>query len=102
MVVGVCGEAQVFGLLVWYVPGMRAGRRVTMLRRAEGRGVDDGRTYTVAVSDFLAAGGSGFTMLRGLPGDDAGLVDLDALIRYLSELRSPVEPPADERIHRAR
>ena len=95
-------DAHVSGLEVWYDPGKRAGRRVTKLTLADGRGVDDGRTYTVAVSDFLAAGGSGFTMLRGLPADDAGLVDLDALIRYLSELRSPVEPPADERIHRAR
>src|SRR2546426_10658592 len=90
------------GVGVWDEPGKRAGQRVTKLTLADGRGVDDGRTYTVAVSDFLAAGGSGFTLLRGLPADDAGLVDLDALIRYLSELRSPVEPPADERIHRAR
>src|SRR5207245_1111222 len=102
VVAGDRADAHVSGLEVWYDPGKRAGRRVTKLTLADGRGVDDGRTYTVAVSDFLAAGGSGFTMLRGLPADDAGLVDLDALIRYLSELRSPVEPPADERIHRAR
>src|SRR5947209_3626444 len=102
VVAGDPADAHVSGLEVWYDPGKRAGRRVTKLTLADGRGVDDGRTYTVAVSDFLAAGGSGFTMLRGLPADDAGLVDLDALIRYLSELRSPVEPPADERIHRAR
>jgi len=102
VVAGDRADAHVSGLEVWYDPGKRAGRRVTKVTLADGRGVDDGRTYTVAVSDFLAAGGSGFTMLRGLPADDAGLVDLDALIRYLSELRSPVEPPADERIHRAR
>src|SRR5436309_532483 len=102
VVAGDRADAHVSGLEVWYDPGKRAGQRVTKLTLADGRGVDDGRTYTVAVSDFLAAGGSGFTMLRGLPADDAGLVDLDALIRYLSELRSPVEPPADERIHRAR
>src|SRR2546428_822222 len=102
VVAGDRADAHVSGLEVWYDPGKRAGRRVTKLTLADGRGVDDGRTYTVAVSDFLAAGGSGFTMLRGLPADDAGLVDLDALIRYLSELRSPVEPPADERIHRGR
>ena len=102
VVAGDRADAHVSGLEVWYDPGKRAGRRVTKLTLADGRGVDDGRTYTVAVSDFLAAGGSGFTMLRGLPADDAGLVDLDALIRYLSEVRSPVEPPADERIHRAR
>src|SRR2546429_8243428 len=95
-------DAHVSGLEVWYDPGKRAGRRVTKLTLADGRGVDDGRTYTVAVSDFLAAGGSGVTMVRGLPADDAGLVGLDALIRYLSALRSPVEPPADERIHQAR
>jgi len=100
-VAGDRADAHVSGLEVWYDPRERVGHRVTKVRLTNGQGLDNGRTYTVAVSDFLAAGGSGYTMLRGLPAADVGLVDLDALIQYLAVLRPPVEAPGDERVHRA-
>ncbi len=93
--------AHVAGVELWYDPRQPAGHRITKLRLAHGEGVDDGRTYTLAVSDFLAAGGSGYTMLQAAPQGDVGLTDLDALIRYLGTLRQPVEPPDDRRLHRA-
>ena len=101
VVAGNRADAHVSGLEVWYDPRERVGHRVVKVRLANGRGIDGGRTYTVAVSDFLAAGGSGYAMFQGLPAEDVGLVDLDALIRYLAVLRPPVEAPGDERIHRA-
>ncbi|OLC02943.1 MAG: hypothetical protein AUH45_07260 [Gemmatimonadetes bacterium 13_1_40CM_69_22] len=101
VVAGDRADAHVSGLEVWYDPRERVGHRVVKVRLANGRGIDGGRTYTVAVSDFLAAGGSGYAMFQGLPAEDVGLVDLDALIRYLAVLRPPVEAPGDERIHRA-
>src|SRR5213080_2691882 len=100
-VAGDRADAHVSGLEVWYDPRERVGHRVTKVRLTNGQGLDNGRTYTVAVSDFLAAGGSGYTMLRGLPAADVGLVDLDALIQYLAVLRPQVEAPGDERVHRA-
>jgi 2',3'-cyclic-nucleotide 2'-phosphodiesterase (5'-nucleotidase family) len=100
-VAGDHADAHVSGLELWYDPRQREGHRVGKVRLATGRGIDDGHTYTVAVSDFLATGGSGYAMFRGLPAEDVGLGDLDALIRYLAVLRSPVETPGDERIHRA-
>src|SRR5438552_6637462 len=100
-VAGDRADAHVSGLEVWYDPRERVGHRVTKVRLTNGQGLDNGRTYTVAVSDVLAAGGSGYTMLRGLPAADGGLVDLDALIQYLAVLRPPVEAPGDERVHRA-
>src|SRR5438552_3359179 len=99
-VAGDRADAHVSGLEVWYDPRKRVGQRVTKVRLANGHGLDNGRTYTVAVSDFLAAGGSGYTMFRGLPVEDLGLVDLDALIQYLAVLRPPVEAPGDGRVHR--
>jgi hypothetical protein len=39
-------------------------------------------------------------MLAGTPVTDLDLIDLDALIRYLSVLRAPVEAPTDVRFHR--
>src|SRR5213594_1867773 len=101
VVAGDRADAHVSGLEVWYDPRKPVGHRVAKVRLTNGQGLDNGRTYTVAVSDFLAAGGSGYTMLRGLPAADVGLVDLDALIQYLAVLRPPVEAPGDERVHRA-
>ncbi len=93
-------DAHVAGIEVWYDPRKPAGRRIKKLRLASGRGVDDGGTYTLAVGDFLAAGGSGYAMLRGLPSGDVGVTDLDALIQYLAVLRQPIAAPDDQRWHR--
>lgn len=93
-------DAHVAGIDVWYDPKKPAGRRITKLRLADGRGVDGDGRYTLAVSDFLGSGGGGYAMLRGLPSGDVGMTDLDALIQYLSVLRQPISPPADARWHR--
>jgi len=92
-------DAHVAGITVWYDPGSRAGRRIKKLQLANGKGVDDGRTYTLAVSDFLAAGGSGYTMLLGAPAGEVGVTDLDALIQYLAVLRQPIFAPDDRRFY---
>ena len=93
-------DAHLSGVELWYDPGKRPGDRITRVRLADGNGIERDRTYTLAVSDFLAAGGSGFAMLVGRPGADLGILDLDALIGYLAVLRQPIEPPADARLHR--
>ena len=93
-------DAHVAGIEVWYDPRQPAGRRITKLRLADGTGVAGDRSYTLAVSDFVAAGGSGYSMLRGLPSGDVGVTDLDALIQYLAVLRPPIAPPDDARFHR--
>ena len=92
-------DGHVSGIEVWYDQKKPAGRRITKTRLANGKGVDDHHIYTLAVPDFLAAGGSGFAMLKGAPSKDAGIVDLDALITYLSVLPKPVAPPDDVRLH---
>ncbi|MGH7548794.1 MAG: 5'-nucleotidase C-terminal domain-containing protein [Gemmatimonadales bacterium] len=99
-VAGDHADAHVSGVEVWYDPRKRVGDRITKVRLASGRDVDDKRIYTLAVSDFVASGGSGFAMLSGLTPEDLGILDLDALIQYLAVLRQPVEAPTDERIHR--
>jgi 2',3'-cyclic-nucleotide 2'-phosphodiesterase (5'-nucleotidase family) len=93
-------DAHVAGIEVWYDPRQPAGRRINKLRLADGKGVDGDRSYTLAVSDFVAAGGSGYSMLRGLPFGDVGVTDLDALIQYIAVLRPPIAPPDDARLHR--
>lgn len=95
-------DAHVAGITVWYDPEQAAGGRITKLRLASGDPLDDGRLYTLAVGDFLAAGGGGYAMLRGSPAEDLGITDLDALIQYLATLRQPITVPDDRRWYEER
>lgn len=76
----------------------RSGERdVISDMTVDGIPVDPDAVYRVAVNDFLAHGGDGFTVLDGAqPVADAGK-DTDALARYLT-IHSPVAPPATDRI----
>jgi 5'-nucleotidase len=56
-----------------------------------GRKLQPDATYTLAVDDFLAAGGEGYTMLIGRPVEPAAMLDVDGLITYLKRLPQPVE-----------
>jgi 2',3'-cyclic-nucleotide 2'-phosphodiesterase (5'-nucleotidase family) len=93
-------DGHVSGVELWYDPKQRPGRRIGKATLADGKGIDGGRSYTLAVSDFLATGGSGYTMLVGSPAADLGVIDLDAFIQYLSVLRQPIAAPDDARLHR--
>jgi 2',3'-cyclic-nucleotide 2'-phosphodiesterase / 3'-nucleotidase / 5'-nucleotidase len=93
-------DAHIAGVEAWYDPRKPAGARIQRLRLTGGRDVDERRSYTLAVSDFLAAGGSGYAMLRGAASGDVGVTDLDALIQYLAVLHQPIAAPEDERWHR--
>jgi len=99
MLAGERPDGHVSGVEVWYDSQKPAGRRITKIRLADGKGIDGGHKYTLAVPDFLATGGSGFAMLTSAPAQDAGIVDVDALITYLSVLPKPVAPPDDVRLH---
>jgi 2',3'-cyclic-nucleotide 2'-phosphodiesterase/3'-nucleotidase/5'-nucleotidase len=94
-------DCHVSGVEVWYDPDHRVGTRVTRTRLATGKEIDEGSSYTLALPDFMATGGSGYAMFVGAPGQDLNTLDLDLLIGYLGVLRTPVEAPADVRFHRA-
>jgi 5'-nucleotidase len=57
----------------------------------QGRALRRDAKYTLAVDDFLAAGGDGYNMLVGLPVEPGGMLDVDGLITYLRRLPQPVE-----------
>jgi 2',3'-cyclic-nucleotide 2'-phosphodiesterase (5'-nucleotidase family) len=95
-------NAHVSGLSVEYDMTRPRGSRVTALRTPDGRPVRPAARYTVAVPDYLAQGGSGYTMLVGAPQVDAGSVDVDNLVQYLRQLPQPVAPPTEIRMRPAR
>jgi 5'-nucleotidase len=83
--------AQVSGALVRYDPRRPAGKRVKEVEFRGGRKLQTDASYTLAVDDFLAGGGEGYTMLAGRPAEPAGMLDVDGLIAYLKRLPQPVE-----------
>ena len=56
-------------------------------------------SYRVAMNNFLATGGDGFSVFTGCTNPLGGEIDLDALVRYV-ELNSPVAPGPQNRITR--
>jgi 2',3'-cyclic-nucleotide 2'-phosphodiesterase / 3'-nucleotidase / 5'-nucleotidase len=82
--------AHVAGVRVYYDPRRPAGKRVQRVQLPDGRKLQPGATYTLAVDDLVAAGGEGYTMLMGLPMEPGGMLDVDGLITYLRRLPQPV------------
>jgi 2',3'-cyclic-nucleotide 2'-phosphodiesterase/3'-nucleotidase/5'-nucleotidase len=94
-------DCHIAGLEVWYDARKPAGKRIERIRFDNKQNLQKDRTYTLVVSDFMATGGSGFGMLSTAAREDIDVVDVDALIRYIAVLRSPVEAPVEPRFHRA-
>lgn len=90
-------RAHVSGVRVRVTSSNAPGRRVTAATLADGRPLLDTARYTLAVPDFMAAGGSGYAMLR-VPAENTGIVDLDALVEYLRRLPQPVRPADEVRV----
>jgi 5'-nucleotidase len=67
--------------------------------RLNGRPIQPGALYRVAVPDFLATGGDGFTVLAAGTGKTPGGPCIDALESYL-RARSPLTPKTAGRITR--
>ncbi|MBX3146793.1 MAG: bifunctional metallophosphatase/5'-nucleotidase [Gemmatimonadales bacterium] len=90
-------DAHLSGMRVRYDPARPQGQRVVEMRTVGGRLVRNDRTYTLAVSDFLFGGGSGYTMFAGL---DYQVVDtgaLEALVAWFERQPGPVRGPSDKR-----
>ena len=92
-------DGHVAGVEIWYDPERREGRRITRTRLTNGQRIVRGRTYTLAINNFMATGGSGFDMLADAPQEDMGDY-LDALIRYLRVVQQPADAPLQPRLHR--
>ncbi len=91
-------RAHVSGVRVVVDPSRPPGQRVVSVTLDGGGPLVDSATYTLAVPDFVAGGGSGYAMLRHLPAENTGVVDLDALVAYLRHLPQPVRAPEGARV----
>ena len=64
-----------------------------------GVAVNKAASYRIAMNNFMADGGDGYTTFLSCTQPLGGEVDLDAFTRYLAA-RSPLAPPALNRITR--
>jgi 2',3'-cyclic-nucleotide 2'-phosphodiesterase (5'-nucleotidase family) len=98
---------QVSGIRYRFDPTRPEGRRVldAWLEDGEavvrdGTAVDPDATYSVTANNFMASGGSGYDVLGEAAGTDTGLVDSEALVKYLAGLPQPVEYEVQGRVER--
>ncbi len=75
-----------------------AGSRVSNIAIG-GTPISPTASYRVAMNNFLAEGGDGFSVFREGTDQLGGEIDLDALVRYFME-NSPVAPGPQDRITR--
>ncbi|MFF5128486.1 bifunctional metallophosphatase/5'-nucleotidase [Streptomyces syringium] len=78
-----------------------ADRVVASSVKLNGTAIDPGKTYRVAMNEFLAGGGDGFPAFKEGKNKLVGASDLDAFTSYLtarSSAASPLTPPKADRI----
>jgi 5'-nucleotidase len=88
------------GLYYSWDPGRPVGARIVEACDAAREPLDAARHYRVAVNDFLANGGDGFTIFAALGPGQSGPLDSEALAQYLRN-RTPLATAAGPRIARA-
>ena len=86
------------GIRVTYDGAAKAGARVREIRFDDGRIWKATTTYLLALPDFLASGGSGYTMFATRPETSAAGVDVDVVSEYLRKLPRPFVAPATPRL----
>jgi len=90
-------DAHISGLTVTFDSTRPAGHRVLEVRLSNGKKLKDRDRYSLATNSFLAAGQSGYTVLRDAPQSIAGMNDIEAVELYLRRIPRPVRPPEDAR-----
>lgn len=90
----------VSGLSYTYDDTKPADVRVTGVL-VNGTPLDPGANYTVAMVDYLAGGGDGYTVFTDGTALVYGPVDVDALVSYMGSLPAPVDAPTETRIEKA-
>ena len=83
-------RAAVSGLRIRLDKSAPASGLLAEVTLADGRPLADDAVYQLATFDFLAAGGSGYSMLRDRPFTNTGTDELDAFIAWLQRQPQPL------------
>ncbi|MGX6446108.1 bifunctional 2',3'-cyclic-nucleotide 2'-phosphodiesterase/3'-nucleotidase [Neobacillus sp. K501] len=86
------------GLKYTWSPEKPLGEKVLDIFLPNGKKIDPKANYTVAVNNFMADGGDGYTILKQGKDRKVWMTDLDALINYVKAQKQPISAAIEGRI----
>ena len=87
------------GMKITYDPSQVPMKRIVKIETDSGEDLQAETMYKVALNDFIASGGDGYTLLREFKNrNKMELLVRDALIRYIEELKT-IEARPEKRIN---
>ncbi|MGJ7911223.1 bifunctional 2',3'-cyclic-nucleotide 2'-phosphodiesterase/3'-nucleotidase [Neobacillus sp. LXY-1] len=89
---------QISGLKYTWTNNLPIGQKVLDIYLPNGSKIDPKGVYSVAVNNFMADGGDGFTVLKQGTKRVTWMSDLDLLIQYVKTFRGPISAQIDGRI----
>jgi 2',3'-cyclic-nucleotide 2'-phosphodiesterase/3'-nucleotidase len=84
-------SAHIAGAQVRYDPAKPVGRRIKDVVLQGKRDLKSGSRYVLAVDAATAEGAGGYEMLRGVPVERGGMIDVEADAAFLRKLPQPVD-----------
>lgn len=90
---------QISGLNYTWSKDNAIGEKVNNMTDGEGNPVKMDKEYKVAINNFLATGGDGFTKFKAGTDKVPGPVDLDALVEYINDMSESLSSPVTDRIN---
>ncbi|MEH7075663.1 bifunctional metallophosphatase/5'-nucleotidase [Neobacillus drentensis] len=91
---------QISGLTYSWDPNKPNGQKVGSIKLPDGTELGQTKTYSVTANIFLSGGGDGFTVFTQAQNKEIGIVDLDALVNYISGQPKPFNYSIQNRIQR--
>lgn len=89
---------QTSGLDYTYDKDAPPGQKVVSMTDRDGNAIQPDQTYTVALTNYLATGGDGFTAFKKGKDSVEGPPTLDSFITYIIESGGNIAPPETDRI----
>ena len=77
---------------------LQYGQRIVEITDANGNQLNPEQIYSVAVNNFVATGGDGFTVFKEGTNVVTGPTDLDAMVEYIENYEGTISAPELDRI----
>ena len=89
---------QISGLNYTWDKDAPIGQRIVEITDAKGNQLNPEQIYSVAVNNFVATGGDGFTVFKEGTNVVTGPTDLDAMVEYIENYEGTISAPELDRI----
>ena len=89
---------QISGLSYTWDKAAPIGQRIVEITDAKGNQLNPEQIYSVAVNNFVATGGDGFTVFKEGTNVVTGPTDLDAMVEYIENYKGTISVPELDRV----